>query len=204
MLGYTILSLSLDIAGKYEIKHKVWITHEHTTNILRMHLFQESCLKLNFEILPLGLKTFQGSSMYDNNQKDKEYSGCSNFSPITLNKPVTIEPLSTYVIKHQCPLENSCHTKGTTYKPLKTAKVIGINYYHTIVSVNECYFPILTANQNPTPVTLQKGLLGYTFTPFLEKGRKNQLYLINKPLQVADFLNENFNFLMLKKFVKFN
>ena len=36
MLGYTILPFSLDIAGKYEIKHKVWIAHEHTTNILGM------------------------------------------------------------------------------------------------------------------------------------------------------------------------
>ena len=123
MLGYTILPFSLDIAGKYEIKHKVWITHEHTTNILRMQFFHEFCLSLNFEIPLHGLKTFQGSSMYGKQQKDKEYLGCSKFSPITFNKPVTIEPLSTYVIKHQCPHENSCYTEGTTYRPLKTAKV---------------------------------------------------------------------------------
>ena len=64
-----------------------------------------------------------------------------------------------------------------------------------MVSVNESYFPILTANQNPTPVTLQKGLLGHTFTPILEEGKRNQLFLINKPLQVAEFLNENCHFL---------
>ena len=122
MLGYTILPFSLDIAGKYEIKHKVRITHEHTTNILGMQFFHEFCLSLNFEIPLLGLKTFQGSSMYGKHRKDKEYPGCSEFSPITFNKPVTIEPLSTYVIKHLCPHENSCYTESTTYRPLKTAK----------------------------------------------------------------------------------
>ena len=156
MLGYTILPFFLDIAGKYENKQKVWITHEPTTNILGMQFFHEFCLSLNFEIPLFRLKTFQGSSMYGKHQKDKECPGCSNFSPITLNRPVTIEPLSTYVIKHQCPHENSCYTEGTTYRPLKTAKVKGLIYYHTMVSVNESYFPILTANQNPTPVKLQK------------------------------------------------
>ena len=160
-----------------------------------MQFFHEFCLSLNFEIPLLGLKTFQGSSTYGKHQKDKEYPGCSNFSPITLNRPVTIEPLSTYVIKHQCPHENSCYTEGTTYRPLKTAKVKGLIYYHTMVSVNESDFPILTANQNPTPVTLQKGLLGPTFTPILEEGKRNQLFLIKKPLQVAEFLNENCQFL---------
>ena len=160
-----------------------------------MQLFLEFCLSLNFELHLLGLKTFQGSSMYGKHQKDKEYRGCSKFSPITLNKPVTIEPLSTYIIKHQCPHENSCYTEGTTYKPSKTAKVKRLIYYHTMVSVNESYFPSLTANQNPTPVTLQKGLLGHTFTPILGKGKGNQLFLINKPLQVAEFFNENCHFL---------
>ena len=89
-------------------------------------------------------------------QKDKEYPGCSNFSAITLNKPLTIEPLSTYVIKHQCPHGNSCYTEGTSYKALKTAKKKGLIFYHTMICVNEGYLPILTANQNPTPVTLQK------------------------------------------------
>ena len=110
--------------------------------------------------------------MYGKHQKYKEYHGCSKFSPITLNKPVTIEPLSTYVIKHQCPSENSWYTEGTTYKPLKTATVKGLIFYHTMVGVNESYFPILSANQNPTPVTLQKVLLGHTFTPVFEKGKK--------------------------------
>ena len=160
-----------------------------------MQFFHEFCLSLNFEIPLLGLKTFQGSSMYGRHQKDKEYPACSKFSPITLNRPVTIEPLSTYVIKHQCSHENSCYTEGTTYRPLKTAKVRGLSYYHTMVRVNESYFPILSANQNPTPVTLQKGLLGHTFTPVLEEGKKNQLFLINKQLQVAEFLNENCHFL---------
>ena len=63
--------------------------------------------------------------MYDKHQKDKGYPGCSKFSPITLNKPVTIEPLSTYFIKHQCSHENSCYTEGTTYQPLKSAKMKG-------------------------------------------------------------------------------
>ena len=133
--------------------------------------------------------------MYGKHQKDNEYPGCSIFSPITPNKPVTIEPLSTYVIKHQCPHENPCYTKSTTYRPLKTAKVKGLIYYHTMVSVNKSYFPILTANQNPTPVTLQKGLLGHTFTPILDEGKRNQLFLIKRPLQVAEFLNENCHFL---------
>ena len=59
MLGYTILPLSLDFDGNYEIKHKMWITHKHTTNILEMQLFQEYCASLNFEIPLPGLKTFQ-------------------------------------------------------------------------------------------------------------------------------------------------
>ena len=134
----------------------MWITHEHTTNILGMHFFLEYCSSLNFYIPPLGLKAFQGSSMYGKHQKDKEYPGCSKFSPITPKKTITIEPLSTYVIKHQCPHENSRYTEGTTYKPLKTAKVEGLIYYNTMVSVNESFFPILTTNQNPTSVTLQK------------------------------------------------
>ena len=50
MLGYTILPLSLDIAGKFENKHKVWFTQEHTTNILGMKFFHEYCLSHNFEI----------------------------------------------------------------------------------------------------------------------------------------------------------
>ena len=62
-------------------------------------------------------------------------------------------------------------------------------------SVNESYFTILTANQNPTPVTLQKGVLGHTFTPIWEKGKRNQLFMIIKPLQVAEFLIENCQFL---------
>ena len=194
MLGYTILPFSLDIVGKYEIKHKVWITHEHTTNISGMQFFHEFRSSLNFEKPLLRLKAFQGSSMYGKHQRDKEYHGCSKFSPITLNKPVTIEPLSTYVIKRQCPLENSYYTEGTTYKPLKTAQVKGLIYYHTMVGVNESSFPILTAKQNPRPVTLQKRLLGHTFTPILEKGKRNQLFLINKPLQVKDLLIENCQF----------
>ena len=113
MLGYTILQFSLDIAGKYEIKHKVWIIHEHTTNFLGMQFFHEYCSNRNFEIPLFGLKTFQGSSMYGKHQKDKEYPGYSKFSVITLNKPLTIEPLSTYVIKHQCPHENPYYTEGT-------------------------------------------------------------------------------------------
>ena len=137
MLGHTILPFSLDIAGHYEIKHKVWITHKHTTNILVMQYFHEFCLSLKFEIPLLGVKTFQGSSIYGKHQKDMEYPGCSKFSPITLNKPVTIEPLSTYVIKHQCPNENSCYTEGTTYRPLKTAKLKVLIYYYTMVTVNE-------------------------------------------------------------------
>ena len=104
------------------------------------------------------------------NTRKIEYPGCSKFSPIALNKPVTIEPLSTYLIEHQCPDENSCYTEGTTYQPLKTAKVMGLIYHHTMIRVNESSFPILTANQNPTPVTLQEGLLGLTFTPIFEKG----------------------------------
>ena len=64
-----------------------------------------------------------------------------------------------------------------------------------MVSVHESYFPTPTANQNPTPVTLQKGLLGHTFTPILETGKRNKLFLINKPLQVAEFLHENCHFL---------
>ena len=40
MLGYKILSLSLDIAGKYEIEHKVWI-FQNTTNNLAMHFTPE-------------------------------------------------------------------------------------------------------------------------------------------------------------------
>ena len=59
-----------------------------------------------------------------------------------------------------------------------------------MVSVNESYFPILTANQNLTPVTLQKELLGKTFTPVLEKRKRNQLFMFNKPLQAAEFLFE--------------
>ena len=110
--------------------------------------------------------------MFGKNQKDKEYPSCSNFSPMTLNKPVTIEPLSTCVMEHQCPHENSCYTEGTTYKPSKNAKKKEIFYYLTMVSVNESYLPILTAKQNPTPVTLQKGLLGHTLTPILEGGKK--------------------------------
>ena len=125
MLCYKILPLSLDVAGKHEIKHKNWITHELTTNILGKQFCHEFCSTLNLEIPPRGLKTFQGSSMYVKHQKKKEYPGCSKFSPITLNKLVTIEPLSTYAIKHQCPHENSWYTEGTTYKPLKTAKVKG-------------------------------------------------------------------------------
>ena len=172
MLGYTILPFSFDIAGKYEIKHKVCITHEHTTNILRIQFLHEYCSSFNFEIPLLELKTFQGSSMYGKHEKDEEYPGCSKFSPITLNKPVTIEPVSTYVIKHPCPHENSYYKEGTTYKPLKTAEVNGLIYYHTMVNVNKGSFPIVTANQNPSPVTLQKGLLGHTFTPFLQKGKR--------------------------------
>ena len=107
MLGYTILPFSVHIAGKYGIKDKVWITHEHTTNILGMQFFHEYCSSLNFEIPLFGLKTFQGSSMYGKDWKDREYPGCSKSSPRTLKKPVTIEPLSTYVIKHPCPHENS-------------------------------------------------------------------------------------------------
>ena len=99
MLGYTILPLSLDIAGKYENKYKVLITHEQTTVTLGMQVFHEYCLSLNFEIPLLGLKTFQRSSMFGKHRKDKGYPGCSEFSPITLNKPVTTEPLSRYVIK---------------------------------------------------------------------------------------------------------
>ena len=38
-LVYTILPFSLDIAGKYEIKHKVWITHKHTTDISGTQFF---------------------------------------------------------------------------------------------------------------------------------------------------------------------
>ena len=125
------------------------------------------------------LKTFQASLRYGKHQKDKVYPGCFKLSPITLNKPVTIEPLSTYVIKRQDPHENSWYTKGTTYKPLKTAKVKRLLYYHTMVGVNKSYYPILTANQNPTPVTLQKGLQGHTFTPVLENGKRNQLFMIN-------------------------
>ena len=59
---------------------------------------------------------------------------------------------------------------------------------------NKSSFPILTANQNPTPVTLQKGLLGHTFTTILEKGKRNQFFLNIGPLQVADFLIENRQF----------
>ena len=114
MLGYTILPLSWDNAGKYEMKHKVWITQDYTTNILGKQFFHEFCLSLNFEIPLLGLKTCQGSSMYDEHQKDKEYPGCSKFSTKTVNKPVTTEPLSIYVIKHQCIHENSCYTEDTT------------------------------------------------------------------------------------------
>ena len=170
--------------------------HTNTRQIfLGMQFFHKYCSSLNFEFPLLGLKTFQGSSMYGKHQKDKEDPGCSIFSPITLTKSVTIDPLSTYLIKHQCPHENSWYTEGTTYKPLKTAKVKGLIYYRTMVSVNESYFPILTGNRNPTPVTLQKGLLGHTFTPILEKRKRNQLFFINRPLQVAEFLNENCHFL---------
>ena len=107
MFGYTILPFSLDIAGKYEIKHKVWIIHEHKKIIPGMQFFHEYCSSPNFEKPLLVLKIFQRSSRYDKHQKDKEYTGCSHFSPITLNKPIRIEPLSTYVIKHQCRHENS-------------------------------------------------------------------------------------------------
>ena len=72
MLGYTILPFSLHIAGKNEIKHKVWITHEHTIKILGMQIFHEYCSSTYFEKPLLGLKTFQGSSMYGKHQKDKE------------------------------------------------------------------------------------------------------------------------------------
>ena len=160
-----------------------------------MQFFLEFCSSLNFKIFLLGLKTFQGSSKYGKHRKDKEYPGCSKLSPINLNKRVTIEPLITYVIKHQCPHENSCYTEGTTYKPIKTAKVRGFFYYHKTVSVNESHLPILNANQNRTPVTLQKRILSHTFTPILEEGKKSQLFLINKPLQVAEFLNGNCHFL---------
>ena len=195
MLGYTTLPLSLEIAGKYEIKHKAWITHEHTPNFLGMQFFCEYCSTLNLKIPLLVLKTFQGSSIYGKLQKDKEYPGYSKISPITLTKPVTIEPLSTYLIKHQCRHENSCYTESITYKPLKTAKVKRLIYYQTMVRINESSHPIVTANQNPTPVTLQKGLLGHTFTPILEKGKKNQLFLITKPLQVAEFVIGSCQFL---------
>ena len=90
MLGSTILPLSLNLACKYEMKHKVWITHEHTTNMLGMHIFHLYCSSPNLKIPFLGLKTFQGSSMYGKDRKDEEYPGCSKFSPKTLTKPVTI------------------------------------------------------------------------------------------------------------------
>ena len=71
-----------------------------------------------------------------------------------------------------------------------------------MVSVNESYFPIPTANQNGTPVTLQKGLLGHTFTPILEERKRNQFFLINKSLQVAEILNENCHFLDVEEIFK--
>ena len=41
MLVYTILPLSLDIAGKSEIRNVVWITDDLTTNVLGMQIFHE-------------------------------------------------------------------------------------------------------------------------------------------------------------------
>ena len=43
MLGYTILPLPLDIAVKYELKEKVWITHEHTAQFWGVQFFHEYC-----------------------------------------------------------------------------------------------------------------------------------------------------------------
>ena len=106
-----------------------------------------SIARLFFKIMPLGLKTSQESPMCDKHQKEKKYPGCSKFSPKTLNKPVTIGVLGKNVIEHQCTDKNSCCTEGTTYEPLKTPKVKGLVYYHTIVSVNESSFPIFNTSK---------------------------------------------------------
>ena len=68
-----------------------------------------------------------------------------------------------------------------------------------MASVKESSFPILTANQNTTTVTLQKRLLGHKFTLILEKRERTQLFFINKPLQVAEFLTKNCQFLDVEK-----
>ena len=83
---------------------------------------------------------------------------------------------------------------GYYLQALKNSKSERIIFYHTMVSVNESYYPILTANQNPTPVTLQKGFLRHKFTPILEKRKIHQPFMINRPLQIAEFLIEKCQF----------
>ena len=90
-----------------------------------MHFFHEFCSSYNFENPLFELKSFQASSAYGKHKEGKEYPGCSKFSPKSLNKPVTIDPLSKYVIEQQCAHGKPCFMESFTYKPLKTAKVMG-------------------------------------------------------------------------------
>ena len=146
MVDYTILTSYFDTDGKYRANHRVWVTEEKTSYLLRVDFCHTFLKALYFDIPAVKLKASDKRVLcYGSLKNEMEYPQVSKMNAVIIHQPLYVQPKSTFLYKHKFN-EQDFFPKGSSFVPKKTTVKFELCFVNTNCTTKEKQIPLLIDN----------------------------------------------------------